>query len=325
MDWTTVTTAAFLIGWLLDLCFGDPEKLPHPVIYMGKWISFFEKRLNKANNRKIKGALFACGSLVLLFASAYVLMKLPVMLLTVNIIAKSVCFVLTTVTVFFCLAGHTLRKEVRMVFEALTVSLDNGRKQVARIVGRDTAQLSVHEVQTASLETLAENLSDGVIAPLFWFCLLGVPGMLAYKMINTMDSMLGYKNERYKDFGCWAAHIDDIANFIPARLTAFLMIVAGSFSKGCKRSFGELCRFLCKFGNKHASPNSGWPEAALAGVLDCQFGGPHDYFGETVYKPFIGDRQRELGLQDLKNSLKICFSVEIFSVLLIVVLRQFYG
>lgn len=325
MDWTTITTTAFLTGWLLDLCFGDPEKLPHPIIYMGKWISFFEKRLNKGNYRKLKGALLACGSIVLLFASAYTLMKLPVMLFEENIIAKSICFVLTTATVFFCLAGHTLRKEVRMVFEALAISLENGRKQVARIVGRDTAQLSVHEVQTASLETLAENLSDGVIAPLFWFCLLGVPGMLTYKMINTMDSMLGYKNERYKDFGCWSAHIDDIANYIPAKLTAFLMITAGCFSKDCKRSFGELFHFLCKYGNKHASPNSGWPEAALAGVLDCQFGGPHDYFGETVYKPFIGDRQRELGIQDLKNSLKICFSVEIFSVLLIVVIRQFYG
>lgn len=325
MDWTTITTTAFLTGWLLDLCFGDPEKLPHPIIYMGKWISFFEKRLNKGNYRKLKGALLACGSIVLLFASAYTLMKLPVMLFAENIIAKSICFVLTTATVFFCLAGHTLRKEVRMVFEALAISLENGRKQVARIVGRDTAQLSVHEVQTASLETLAENLSDGVIAPLFWFCLLGVPGMLTYKMINTMDSMLGYKNERYKDFGCWAAHIDDIANFIPAKLTAFLTITVGCFSKECKRSFGELLHFLCKYGNKHASPNSGWPEAALAGVLDCQFGGPHDYFGETVYKPFIGDRQRELGFQDLKNSLKICFCIEIFSVLLIVVIRQFYG
>ena len=133
--------------------------------------------------------------------------------------------------IFYCLAGTTLVREVCEVFKAVDRSLEEGRKQVARIVGRDTSGLSAQEVRTAALETLAENLSDGVIAPLFWYALLGVPGMFAYKMVNTLDSMIGYKNERYRRFGCFAAHLDDAANYIPARLTAFLMVVAsGRFS-----------------------------------------------------------------------------------------------
>ena len=151
-----------------------------------------------------------------------------------------------------------------MVFEAVDRSLDEGRRQVGRIVGRDTSALSAQEVRTAALETLAENLSDGVIAPLFWYAVLGVPGMMAYKMVNTLDSMIGYRNERYRQFGCIAARIDDVANYIPARLTALLMIiVSGRLS---------LFRFVGKYGSRHASPNSGYPEAALAGILNCRFG-----------------------------------------------------
>ena len=147
-------------------------------------------------------------------------------------------------------------------------------------------------MRTAALETLAENLSDGVIAPLFWYLLLGVPGMLAYKMVNTLDSMIGYRNERYLQFGCVAAHIDDMANYIPARLTAFLMVL-------CAGRPG-LLRFVGKYGNRHASPNSGYPESALAGILNCRFGGPHVYFGEIVYKPFIGDKDRFIHTQSCR-------------------------
>ena len=135
-------------------------------------------------------------------------------------------YIFDAIAIFYCLAGTTLIREVREVFLALDRSLEEGRKQVARIVGRDTSELSAQEVRTAALETLAENLSDGVIAPLFWLAILGTPGMLAYKMVNTLDSMIGYKTDRYRDFGCWAAHIDDIANYIPARLTALLMLLA---------------------------------------------------------------------------------------------------
>ena len=183
-----------------------------------------------------------------------------------------------------------------MVFEAVDESLEKGRTQVGRIVGRDTSELSAQEIRTAALETLAENLSDGVVAPLFWCALFGVPGMLAYKMVNTLDSMIGYRNERYREFGCFAARLDDVANWIPARITALLMAVVAPKmdSQGRKmKSFRELLRFVRRHGSQHLSPNSGYPEAALAGILNCRFGGPHNYFGEEVYKPYIGEIHKD--------------------------------
>ena len=250
-------TASLLVGWLLDLLLGDPVWLPHPVVGFGKAIAFGEHHFNRGSYRKIKGAIMA----VILIIATY----------AVGLVINTHLPVINFLIVFFCLAGTTLIREVRAVFLALDRSLDEGRRQVARIVGRDTSELSAQEVRTAALETLAENLSDGVIAPLFWFAVLGVPGMLAYKMINTLDSMIGYRTERYRDFGCWAARIDDIANYIPARLTALLMVIAAGKPR--------LMRFVWQNGRKHASPNSGYPEAALAGILDCRFGGPHYYFG----------------------------------------------
>jgi adenosylcobinamide-phosphate synthase len=150
------------------------------------------------------------------------------------------------------------------------------------------------------LETLAENLSDGVIAPLFWLVLLGTPGMLAYKMVNTLDSMIGYHTERYLQFGCWAAHIDDMANYIPARLTALLM--------------GGKWRFVRKYGRCHASPNSGYPEAALASILNCRFGGPHKYFGEVFDKPYIGENDRELTTADMKTAVRVNRTAEVLMI-----------
>ena len=210
--------------------------------------------------------------------------------------------------IFFCLAGTTLIREVRMVFQAVDRSLDDGRRQVARIVGRDTSQLSAQEIRKAALETLAENLSDGVIAPLFWFVLLGVPGMMAYKMVNTLDSMIGYRTERYRLFGTVAARIDDVANYVPARLTALLMIIVALRPR--------LLPFVLRFGPQHASPNSGWPEAALAGILGCQFGGPHVYFGELIDKPFIGTTDRPLTTADMRFACRINFLSELLMLLL---------
>jgi adenosylcobinamide-phosphate synthase len=211
--------------------------------------------------------------------------------------------------IFFCLAGTTLIREVREVFLALDRSLEEGRRQVARIVGRDTSELSAQEVRTAALETLAENLSDGVIAPLFWLALLGVPGMVAYKMVNTLDSMIGYRTERYREFGCWAAHIDDIANYIPARLTALLMIIVAGRPR--------LAGFVWRNGCRHASPNSGYPEAALAGILNCRFGGPHYYFGELFDKPFIGENDRALTTEDMKKAIRVNRMAEVLMVVLV--------
>ena len=290
---------SLLIGWILDLLFGDPSKLPHPIVWFGKTIAFFEHRLNKGNHRKLKGAVTA----LFLIATTY----------AIGVIINYQLPIINFLIIFFCLAGTTLIREVREVFLAVDRSLEEGRKQVARIVGRDTSELSAQEVRTAALETLAENLSDGVIAPLFWLAVLGVPGMLAYKMVNTLDSMIGYKTERYKDFGCWAAHIDDIANYIPARLTALLMAMPHAILNFKFSIFN----FVRKNGRRHASPNSGYPEAALAGILDCRFGGPHYYFGELFDKPFIGENERELTTEDMKKAVRVNRTAEILMIILI--------
>ena len=292
---------SLFIGWLLDLVFGDPQRLPHPVEWFGKMISAAEHALNKGRHRLMKGAVTAIGLILLVYGAGWAIRHL---LHGVGIYAV---MVFDVIVIFYCLAGTTLIREVREVFLALDRSLEEGRTQVARIVGRDTTQLSAQEVRQAALETLAENLSDGIIAPLFFLALLGTPGMLAYKMVNTLDSMIGYRTQRYKDFGCWAAHIDDIANYIPARLTALLMVmVSGKWS---------LVRFVWRYGNHHASPNSGYPEAALAGILDCRFGGPHYYFGVLFDKPFIGENDRSLTTADMRTAIRVNRMAEVAMVL----------
>ncbi|MBQ8889962.1 MAG: cobalamin biosynthesis protein CobD [Bacteroidaceae bacterium] len=296
-----------LIAWILDLCLGDPRWLPHPVVGFGKLISKGERVLNKGMHRKLKGAILALCLVVgvyvvvgwlLSFLSGWLWMGVNILL------------------IFYCLAGTTLIREVKEVFRTVDRSLEEGRRQVARIVGRDTTELSAQEIRTAALETLAENLSDGVIAPLFWYALLGVPGMLAYKMVNTLDSMIGYRNERYKEFGCWAARLDDVANYIPARLTALLMVVAsGKLS---------LFSFVGRYGNQHASPNSGYPEAALAGILNCRFGGSHNYFGQEVWKPFIGSNDRPLTTEDMRIAVRINRLAEIGMLLIVLAVKYLY-
>ena len=203
-------------------------------------------------------------------------------------------------------------REGKAVFNKLDESLDAGRKRVGRIVGRDISQLTHNQVCAATLETMAENLSDGVIAPLFWYAIAGIPGMMMYKIINTLDSMIGYKNEKYVKFGCFAARLDDIANFIPARLTSLLMGV-------CSGSLKAL-QFVIKYGKAHSSPNAGYPEAALAGILDVQFGGAHIYFGEWVEKPFIGKTPRAFAKSDLLKTIRVNRLVEIATIIIIILL-----
>lgn len=296
-----INPIALLIGWLLDLIFGDPVRLPHPIVWFGRMIAFGEKHLNRGTHRQLKGALLAVSLIVGVFTITCRIHSY------LSLLSSQFSVIFDAIIVFYCLAGTTLIREVRQVFLALDRSLDEGRVQVARIVGRDTSELSAQEVRTAALETLAENLSDGVIAPLFWLMLLGTPGMLAYKMVNTLDSMIGYHTERYLQFGCWAARIDDVANYIPARLTALLMVI------WCPKCLG----FVRKYGCCHASPNSGYPEAALASILNCRFGGPHKYFGEVFDKPYIGDNDCELTTADMKTAVRVNRTAEIIMVVIV--------
>ncbi len=296
---------ALLTGWGLDLLLGDPRRWPHPVVWFGRCIAWCEHRFNRGSCRRLKGAATAVLLIVAVFISTCAVRRLCASAGAVGAIAFD------AVTVFYCLAGTTLIREVRQVFHAVDRSLDEGRQQVARIVGRDTSQLSAQEVRTAALETLAENLSDGVVAPLFWLALLGTPGMMAYKMVNTLDSMIGYRTDRYRRFGCWAARIDDVANYVPARLSALLMIAG-------EQSFTALLRFVRRYGRCHASPNSGYPEAALAAILNCRFGGPHYYFGQLFPKPYIGHNDRLLTTADMRRAVRVNRRAEVMAVVMVV-------
>ncbi len=279
-----LTVAALGVGYVLDLLLGDPAWLPHPVVGFGRAISLGERALNSGGSvrRFLGGALLALG----LVGGTFALTALAVAAAwRAHPVAGAA---LVVVGVFFGLANRTLIDEGRAVFAALDESLDAGRRRLSRIVGRDTARLDAQQVRTAVGETMAENLNDGVVAPLFWFALLGLPGLMAFKMVNTLDSMIAHRDARYEWFGKPAARLDDAANFVPARLTALLQCALAG--RGGARGLG----FLVRYGRAHASPNSGYPEAALAGILDVRFGGPHTYDGELVHKPWIGSNTRAL-------------------------------
>ncbi|WP_315548258.1 adenosylcobinamide-phosphate synthase CbiB [Prevotella koreensis] len=302
------SSITLIVGWLADKLLGDPTWLPHPIVLFGKAITTGERWLNKDGHRRVKGGVLTLVLIVLTFCITAGIIHLLGLLSFARPLSV---MIFSAILIFYCLAGTTLSKEVRMVFEAADRSLDDGRRQVGRIVGRDTSELTDQEVRKAALETLAENLSDGVIAPLFWLLLLGVPGMMTYKMINTLDSMIGYRTERYRQFGTVAARIDDVANYIPARLTAMLMIIVAGKPR--------LWRFVCRYGSQHASPNSGWPEAALAGILHCRFGGTHTYFGETIEKPYIGENERTITSADMRRAIAVNLRAEIAMVVTVAI------
>ncbi|MDE5421717.1 adenosylcobinamide-phosphate synthase CbiB [Ancylomarina sp. DW003] len=292
-----------IIGYILDLIFGDPRKIPHPIVGFGNMISLGTKKLNQGENRIAKGAFMSLSLILLIYFSFFFLSNLILGFEKWSFIA------FTSIFVFYGLANKSLLQEGYEVFKHLEEQgLEAGRKRLSWIVGRDTKGLSEQEIRLAVFETLSENLSDGVVAPLFYYAVGGLPAMMAYKMINTLDSMIGYKNEKYLYFGRVAARIDDAANFIPARLTAFLMILVSLSYRGFV--------FIFRYGRSHTSPNAGYPESALAGILDCQFGGAHDYGGKLVEKPYIGENNRPIKHSEIKRiayiNHAVCFVTILF-------------
>jgi len=287
METYIIIIIPLLAGYLLDLVLGDPQRLPHPVRFYGNLISLAEKQLNKGKYRFFKGmatVLILCGTTYLFFYSIVHFLLLY---------AVPVYFPFATAFIFYGLANKSLITEGKKVFDALQYKgLEAGRERLSWIVGRDTSALDAQQIRKAVFETMSENLSDGVVAPLFFYFIAGVPGMLTYKMINTLDSMIGYRSERYEYFGKFAARLDDIANFIPARITAILMLLVSLSVRGW--------RFVLKYGHQHKSPNAGYPEAALAGILDVRFGGPNVYHGIMVDKPYIGSNDREIRHEEFK-------------------------
>lgn len=300
-----------IAGYLLDLWLGDPDNWPHPVRVFGNAIAAGEKWLNRGRFRFWKGATL---SIVLVVAVFFFFYKLNALLLRV----PALYLVVNSVWVYYCLANHSLIAEGKKVFSVLeNEGLEAGRMQLSRIVGRDTSKLNAQQIRIAVLETMSENLSDGVVAPLFYYAIAGVPGMMAYKMVNTMDSMLGYRSERYEWFGKFAARLDDVANFIPSRLTALLMVLVAGSRRGLL--------FFFKFGRRHKSPNAGYPEAALAGILDCRLGGPNVYHGKVVEKPFIGENDRVIESGEIRSVANINQLACVLMILIIVLVNWAVG
>ena len=297
-----------IIGFVLDSIFGDPHWLPHPIRLFGNTISYFEKRYNNGENRITKGALLT----ILLVISTWSIIYLVV---NISFINQYIYYATTSIFVFYGLANRSLIVEALKVEKELSTNgILAGRKLLSYIGGRDTSQLSENKIRIAVLETLAENLSDGIIAPLFYYAIGGVPLMLAYKMANTLDSMIGYKSDRYKDFGFFAAKFDDVVNYIPARITSIIMVVITLSFRGVK--------FIFKYGSKHASPNAGYPESALAGILNCRFGGPNIYHNKLVDKPYIGTNKRDIYKRDIiKASFINYFTSLVFVILILLILR----
>jgi adenosylcobinamide-phosphate synthase len=294
---------------VLDLLLGDPAWLTpiHPVVLMGKMITALEKLLRRVFPKTDRGEEAAGAVLALLMtAGTYTLCKL--ILRVLDRLCLPFSFALEIIWCWQALAMCCLRKESENVRRKLVSgTLAEARKAVGRIVGRDTAELSDAGVTRAAVETVAENFSDGEIAPLFYMLIGGAPLALAYKAVNTMDSMVGYKNEDYIDFGRAAAKLDDAANILPSRLAAILLIAAaplvGLDGKNALRIWRRDRR-------KHASPNSAQTEAAMAGALHVQLAGPASYFGERVEKPYIGDERRKAEPEDIRRSNRLMFMTE---------------
>jgi adenosylcobinamide-phosphate synthase len=282
-DWTMI--APLLVGYAADLLLGDPRSWPHPVKAFGQAIRLGTQQLNKGRYRFVKGALLTIVLCFVTYAFSF---------FTLGMLKQTWLpgfYALSSICVFFALAGTSLLREGEEVFDTLEQQgLEAGRSRLSWIVGRDTTNLTAQQVRIAVLESMSENLSDGVIAPLLFYAVGGAPAMLLYKMINTLDSMIGYKREPYRLFGRFAARLDDVANFIPARITALVMVLVTGSRRGA--------RYIFRYGHAHASPNSGYPESALAGILGCRFGGPNSYHGVTVTKPFIGTEDRVITHKD---------------------------
>ncbi|OQY04120.1 MAG: cobalamin biosynthesis protein CobD [Desulfobacteraceae bacterium 4572_123] len=283
---------------VLDMILGDPRCFPHPVRWMGRAIEIFEPCFRKAlRNRTLAGGFFA----VFLIGSTW-LLTFALVSVAGNI-APWAGLLVQIVLIYYCISARSLEKEAMEVARSLRrKDLHRARQQVAMIVGRDVEQLDNGGVARATFETVAENLVDGVISPLFFAALGGAPLAMAYKMINTLDSMVGYKNERYMEFGKAAARIDDAANYIPSRLSVFVIgaaaqILAGNGALAFKTAWQD--------GAMHSSPNAGYSEAAFAGALRVRLGGPNYYHGRLVEKPYIGHKFGPVGIDHIKKGCEL--------------------
>ncbi len=294
---------ALLVGAIIDLLIGDPEWFYHPVRLIGKYIAFAERRAKRGDpppGRLRRRAVFVAVSTVLLTAA--VTAGILVLLRRWGFWPHFIGMALVS---WMCLSARNLADEAEGVRRALDESLEAGRKRVGRIVGRDTAGLSAREILCATIETVAENLTDGVISPMLYLALGGPVLGMAFKAASTLDSMIGYLDEKYRDVGWFAAKADDAWHFVPARITALLMCLS-AFPLGLdgKRAFATVRRDHAN----HLSPNCAWSESAAAGALGVRLGGDHEYFGKVVHKPTIGDDVRPPEGADIRRINRLMFA-----------------
>lgn len=298
-------------GFLLDFLIGDPRWLYHPVCLIGNLISILEKGIRKIFPETKTGQLIGGGLEVLLVCA----LSLWVPFAALRILYRWCFGAGLALEIFWCyqlIAARSLRDESMKVYYALkNETIEKARYAVSMIVGRDTEGLTEEGVIKAAVETVAENTSDGIVAPVFYMAIGGVPLMFLYKGINTMDSMLGYKNEKYLYFGRCAAKLDDAANYIPARISGWLMVAAAKF---CGLDAKQAAKIYKRDRRNHASPNSAQTEAAMAGALKVQLAGDAWYFGKLYKKPFIGDPIRAIELEDIVRANRLAYATDVLSV-----------
>jgi adenosylcobinamide-phosphate synthase len=296
-----VTPFQLAAGGSLDLVLGDPRWLPHPIRGIGALTAAFENLLRRIPYEKAAGCLLVIAVLAVVLAVVFVSLEAGA--------AVGVYWI------FSCLALRSLDQESTRVVRALRRGdLDQARALAGQIVGRDTKDLTERDVTRAVFETVAENISDAIVAPLFFLAIMGIPGMVAYKAINTMDSMVGYKNEKYLRFGWASARLDDIANFVPARITAVLIVVVSAVMR---LRWRNAISVIARDARLQPSPNAGYPEAAVAGALGVQLGGLNYYFGKAVQKPFLGNPIDPLRWDRFAQVRSILYGVSVLSYVLV--------
>lgn len=309
---------SIVIASIIDFFIGDPYSFPHPVKLMGNLISLEEKiarKITKTNKGlKLSGFIIAITNIILAFIVPFYILKLLSLIKGYEIIY----YIVNIYLVYTCIAARCLHSEATKVSKAMDKSIEEGRKSLSYIVGRQTSELTEEEILKATVETVSENTSDGVIAPLLFIMILGAPGGMVYKIVNTMDSMLGYKNERYMDLGYFPAKIDDVFNYIPARLTAILMNLSSVFRFNVARGF----KIMIRDRKNHNSPNAAYPEGTVAGLLGIELGGDSYYNGKLVPKPTMGDRTREITKKDIRHSIEIMYRSEVLMLALYIIIMM---
>ncbi|MFR2665110.1 MAG: adenosylcobinamide-phosphate synthase CbiB [Clostridium sp.] len=314
----TISLVALVMGYILDLIFGDPYWMPHPVRFIGNLISILEKVIRRFMPKTKRGEYI--GGIILTVMVVSISMVIP---LVIILMAKSInTYLALTVETFMCyqiLAIKSLKVESMKVYDELEKNdLPSARKAVSMIVGRDTKDLTFSGVAKAAVETVAENTSDGIIAPMIFIAIGGAPMGFFYKAINTMDSMVGYKNEKYMNFGRFAAKLDDVVNYLPARISAYQMILSSFF---LRYDYKNAFKIYKRDRYNHASPNSAQTESVCAGALDIQLAGNAYYFGKLYEKPTIGDNIREINYDDIKKANRLLYCTSFISIVIISIIK----